>query len=137
MITASMVPVEERFNFFPSITKQYVHFEQAVFYFADLCIENYQGGYWEFVALSNGGLFCYPKMSGILTLTNSMNYADVMLSNEAAGICIMLMVLSRYSLIAWEQGDQKEVEHFAELHQQLYEFALGHTEWLEIAKFID
>ncbi|HFQ5361928.1 TPA: hypothetical protein ACGVAY_004333 [Vibrio vulnificus] len=61
MITASMVPAEERLNFFPSITKQYVHFEQAVFYFADLCIENYRGGYWEFVALSNGGLFCYPK----------------------------------------------------------------------------
>lgn len=122
---------------FPSITKQYVHFEQAVFYFADLCIENYHGGYWEFVALSNGGLFCYPKMSGILTLTNSMNYADVTLSNEAAGICIMLMVLSHYSLIAWKQGDQKEVERFAQLQQQLNEFALDHTEWLEIAKFID
>ncbi|CAH1592505.1 Antirestriction protein (plasmid) [Vibrio harveyi] len=137
MITASIVPTEERFNFFPSITKQYVHFEQAVFYFADLCIENYHGGYWEFVALSNGGLFCYPKTNETLTLTNSMNYANVTLSNEAAGICIMLMTLSRYSLIAWEQGDQEEVERFAQLHNQLDMFARDHEEWSSIAIFID
>lgn len=137
MITASMVSAEERFNFFPSITKQYVHFEQAVFYFADLCIENYRGGYWEFVALSNGGLFCYPKTNETLTLINSMNDANVTVSSEAAGICIMLMALSRYSLIAWEQGDQREMERLAQRHNQLDEFARDHEEWPSIAIFID
>ncbi|MCG9589994.1 antirestriction protein [Vibrio harveyi] len=66
-----------------------------------------------------------------------MNYANVTLSNEAAGICIMLMTLSRYSLIAWEQGDQEEVERFAQLHNQLDMFARDHEEWSSIAIFID
>ncbi len=137
MITASIVPAEERFNFFPSITKQYVHFEQAIYHFAEQCIEGYYGGYWEFVVLSNGARFCYPKTDMLLRLTNTMNYACESLTGEAAGIALMLMALSRYSLIAYAQGDQEEVDRFAQLHVQLDDYVRHHAEWPSISRFID
>ena len=137
MITASIVPIEERLNFLPLITKQYLYFEQAIYYFADKFIQDGHSAYWEFSTLSNGGKFCYPKASSTLTLSNAMNYQTVTLSAEAAGICIMLVVFSHYSMIAYEQGDDVELERFAQLHSQLDDYARLHSEWSKIGRFID
>ncbi|EGU37784.1 antirestriction protein [Vibrio scophthalmi] len=137
MITASIVPVEERFNFFPLITKQYIYFERAIYHFADKFVQDKRSAYWEFATISNGGKFCYPKSSSALTLVNVMNYQTVTLSAEAAGICIMLVVFSHYSMIAYEHEDGDEMERFAQLHSQLEAYAMLHPEWSKIGRFID
>ncbi len=61
MITASTVPSRERSDFYPSMTTRYVLFEQMMYRFADLFLEEYSGAYWEFITLSNGARFAYPK----------------------------------------------------------------------------
>lgn len=137
MITSSIIPVAQRFNFFPQITKQYLHFEQAIYYFADMFIEGYEGGYWEFSNLSNGGKICYLKTNELLTLSNAMNYQTATMSSEAAGICIMLVALSRYSMISYSQGDGEELERFGLLHSQVEAYARQHYEWSLIQRIID
>jgi len=54
MITASIVPAQERFNFYPSITTNYQYLEQAVYHFFDRFITYYSGVYWELVTLDHG-----------------------------------------------------------------------------------
>ncbi|NMU18475.1 antirestriction protein, partial [Vibrio parahaemolyticus] len=49
MITASIVPTQERPNFYPSMTSNYLTVEQAVYHFSDQFLPDYSGGYWEFV----------------------------------------------------------------------------------------
>ncbi|MCX4136411.1 hypothetical protein O4N80_24035 [Vibrio parahaemolyticus] len=51
MITASIVPTQERPNFYPSMTSNYLTVEQAVYHFSDQFLPDYSGGYWEFVTL--------------------------------------------------------------------------------------
>lgn len=57
----------------------------------EMC-EVYQGAFWEFSKLTNGGAFIWPEMSEIsLDMFNPHNGNDDRLSPEAAGIAICLM----------------------------------------------
>lgn len=61
MITASIVPEKERLDFYPSITNDFATLEALVYNVSDDILEAYNGAYWEFVKLSNGGALCLPR----------------------------------------------------------------------------
>ncbi|MDC5711138.1 antirestriction protein [Vibrio europaeus] len=137
MITPSILNQEQRLNFFPSITKQYIHFESAIYHFFRLFCGDYDGGFWEFVELDNGGKFLFPKGEKTWNISNPYNHASFELSAEAAGVCITLVTYSFYAMTAWEKGDQEEVDKLAKLEQQLYQYAMQLDEFNRIECILD
>ena len=136
MLTHSIIPVKHRLAFLPSITKNFLNFESELFSFAETYSEDYQGAYWQFVSLSNGGKFMYPDIGESVRAINTDNNMDVTLSSEAYGICITLMVLSQFHAFAHEYDDEKENERLYTLYHQLRDYALGHKEAEFILDFI-
>ncbi|MDN4697400.1 antirestriction protein [Vibrio parahaemolyticus] len=107
MITASIVPTQERPNFYPSMTSNYLTVEQAVYHFSDQFLPDYSGGYWEFVTLSNGGKFAYPEMGEPVAVNNDYNCASASLSKEAAGICIWIIMLGNCAMSAYQRATKR------------------------------
>ncbi|EHH1077496.1 antirestriction protein [Vibrio parahaemolyticus] len=137
MITASMVPEQERPSFYPSITQRFIFFEQVIYRLSRELLKEYHGAYWEFVTLDNGGKFAYPVISAPVTLDNPHNYSSGEFSPEAAGMCIWLIALSICAFAASETNDVAEMETFSRYHVSLMEYAREHSEWENIAHVID
>ncbi|GLR76795.1 hypothetical protein GCM10007855_36700 [Aliivibrio sifiae] len=137
MLTTSIVPVKERFAFLPSITKDFLSFEATLFSFAEMFSENYQGAYWQFISLSNGGKFLYPELEGSVRAINTYSHADVTFSSEAYGLCLTLMALSQRNAIAHRNGDEEENERLYTLYHQVRDYALEHKDAEFILTFID
>ncbi|EPQ7201525.1 antirestriction protein [Providencia rettgeri] len=97
---------------------------------AKLC-HRYQGAFWEFTMLSNGGAFIWPEMIEItLPMFNPHNGNEAELSPEAAGIAVCLMV---YSIWSFKTESSVLVEYF----YQLRDYAMQHPEQAQIFHLID
>ena len=98
IVTETLVPENRRMGFYMK------HFLRAGFVTCELrythlmrmlCAE-YTGGYWEFVELSNGGFFVYPRIVGDLDLVWSGNFFEGKASAKVAGIIVTIFTLSSY-----------------------------------------
>ena len=88
---------------------------------------SYNGGMWDFVELSNGGLFMYPRMDmsavdcpnapGTLRCRWADNYSDVRLTPEGLGIAACSMAMSHLSFQAKGASQNALVEHFEKLQE--------------------
>lgn len=96
--------------------------EPVVFDAANMAIE-YNGGYWSFYALSNGGFYMAPSMDGHFHLS-CPNGNDVVMSADALGIVCCLYA---YSLLSFENIPEFS-EVCAEQYHMLREFMLDHVE---------
>ncbi|WP_286866794.1 MULTISPECIES: antirestriction protein [Pantoea] len=105
--------------------------EAHVFGLMNEMCEVYQGAFWEFSKLTNGGAFIWPDMQeASLDMFNPHNGNDARLSPEAAGIAICLM---SYSIWSFKAESPVLVEHF----YQLRDYALQHQEHVQIFRLID
>ncbi|HCM62857.1 MAG TPA: hypothetical protein DIT05_09975 [Morganella sp. (in: Bacteria)] len=96
----------------------------------ELC-DVYQGAFWEFSMLTNGGAFIWPDMpETTLRLFNPHNGNDAEMSPEAAGIAVCLIT---YSLWSFRTESEVLVEYF----YQLRDYALQHDECAAIFRLID
>lgn len=105
-----------------------------------LC-EDYTGGDWRFVELSNGGFFMAPSYAppkrktprpappGTMRLCVPGNFVDVDVTPEAAGIIATLYVLCQLA--------DPEDDYFAEAYHRLLDFTRQHAECSSIDKAID
>lgn len=94
--------------------------------------QTYNGAYWDFYKLSNGGFFMAPCGPATYALSNADNYADVELSAEAAGLAIALLAYSHLSFVS------SPASHiFSSQFHWVREFALNHPEAEAIFRFID
>lgn len=102
-IIASIVEESKRLStlpyFFPH---SYMLIENNVFDMA-ANLSDYDGGYWEFVTLSNGGFFLYPRGEKIYRVVNNMNYADVNMDEESFGLTCTIIVMSLVSFHLYEK----------------------------------
>ncbi|GBK99851.1 hypothetical protein VH1709_contig00039-0007 [Vibrio harveyi] len=137
MITASTVPLQERLSFYPSITSEFTSLEMSVYHYSDLFLTDYSGGYWEFVTLSNGGKFAYPEMDDPINFDNTYNQTSEILSKEAAGICIWLIILGNCAMSAYQNGNRAELDNLSQYQVLLMEYAIEHEEWDKISRLID
>ncbi|TFZ60111.1 antirestriction protein [Photobacterium damselae subsp. piscicida] len=139
MITERIVPESERFNFFPSISKRYIHLEAYSYRLSELFIANYTGAYYEFIELwEDGSLisrFAFPYGESI-RIINPMNYSDSTMSCKAAGIALYLKLYSDFANGLFE-SDPEESEKFVDNYHQLKRYALMHNESDKILAFID
>lgn len=120
----SILPVEKRVKFYPSVAKNFIHFEGLVYLMFKKHVEGYNGGYFDFVVCENGAAFAQLKTDEKLLLTNDMNYFQEEVSAQVASIAIFALVLARNIEAAYMKGYQHHQEHFTLLSEKLREYYL-------------
>ena len=105
--------------------------EPTVFHMAGMLSDQYQGGSWEFYALSNGGFYMAPEANTIFTVTSENGFEGPM-SGDALGITACLYA---YSHLSFAQNSLGEL--CARHYHWLREYALDHSEAGAIFAAID
>lgn len=103
----------QHFGYIP----QWLRIEPPIFSWFDLLCKDYNGDYWEFYPLSNGGAFINPSTEGEYTLFNALNGNSAAVDHQAAGII-------PYSHHASRTGCDAMTEHYYRLRN----YALTHPE---------
>lgn len=106
--------------------------EPRVYAFADLLADAYDGGYWEFYLLSNGGFCMTPNLPEPIVV-NCPNHYEGHLSADALGIVVCLYTYSHVSF----NKDEKLRELATEHYYLLRDYALQHAEAKAIFQAID
>ena len=95
-VNATIVADADRLDFFPTFFgKYFMAGENLLYVHADRFVEEYQGGYWNFYTLSNGGFFAALDTDKEQHVVVADNYCSERMSAEAAGVTLMLFVLGR------------------------------------------
>ena len=105
--------------------------EPTIFDMAGTLSTEYQGGYWDFYRLSNGGWYMSPSSETIYTVS-SMNGYTGKVTADALGITACLFAFSHLSF-----GRDAVAEVCAEQYHLLREFAMDHPEAMAILAAID
>ncbi|WP_265495157.1 antirestriction protein [Providencia heimbachae] len=121
VITAIEVKNEQaRLKFLPSKLGRYcIAFENAVFNWMDRNALAYNGGFWDFYDLSNGGFYLQPPKGYMITTPNGF-MGDV--TAQEAAIIVTLMMLSHFSFVTYEKGQQEDCERISAYFHQLRDF---------------
>lgn len=131
VISATLVPENERLGFLPAVFgAHFLEGEDRVFSsMAKLC-QAYDGGYWDFYTLSNGGGYMAPSRPGHMHLTWHLNNLDAVVSAGAAGVVATLFALGHLSC-------KYECDQLIEGYHRLRDYALQHPEGRQILAAID
>lgn len=109
-----------------------MRFEPFVYALTDKLVHDYNGGYWQFYALSNGGFYMVPE-SYIPFDVSCVNGFEGKLSADALGITVCLYAYSHLSF----GNPSTFTEICAQQFHRLREFMLGHAEAGNILQAID
>lgn len=130
-ITRTECPESLRMEFLPNaVGRQFFRYEQLTFAFMDKACPAYDGGYWNYYSLSNGGFYLALNTDERLKLQWPDNYFEDEMSADAAGICVSLMV---QNAIAWDTPSQRITDQYYALR----DYAAEHEEAAIIYRFID
>ncbi|MCM7822925.1 antirestriction protein [Enterobacter hormaechei] len=134
-ITASVVTDELRIGFWPQhfgSIPQWITLEPRIFAWMERLCADYDGGFWRFSTLSNGGAFMAPESDHDekWTLFNSMNGNGAELASEAAGMVACLMAYNHHAC-------RTECDAMTEHYYLLRDYALNHPECSPIMHLID
>ena len=133
LITADLVSDEMRLQFWPEHfgkIPQWMLLEPRAFAWMDRLCGTYNGGYWNYYTLSNGGAFIAPDSEDNWAMFNKLNGNSTEMSSEAAGITVCLLNWSHH---ACRTGSPAINEYY----YRLREFALSHPESSVIMHIID
>jgi hypothetical protein len=130
-ITAREIPESERLTMLPRhFGRHMMTVERAVYNFMRSLVNDYAGGYWKFVELSNGGCYMAPETSKAFQVRVDGNGYEGSMSPEAAGITVCLFAFSHLSF-------QIEDESLSKHYYWLRDFAFEHREASAIFAAID
>ncbi|HHN8583468.1 TPA: antirestriction protein [Providencia rettgeri] len=111
---------QARLTFLPSKLGRYcIAFENAIYNWMTRKAVAYNGGYWDFFQLSNGGFYLQPTKGYMLTSPNGF-MDDV--SAQEAGIIVTLMMLSHFSFVTYEKEHHEDCERISAYFHQLRDF---------------
>ena len=127
--------IEQRLDFLPQyLGNAHLEFQNSAYFFAQRLIEGYDGGYWEFYHLTNGGFLMEWDNSNNITI-NSPNGSHAEVDTETASTILNLMVLSELSFSLLVDADT--LDKVVHCFHALREFALNHPNSSTILKLID
>lgn len=130
-ITATKVADDARENFFVNYLDQYFLLgELAIYNVLSSLSEDYNGGYWEFYDLSNGGFYIAPITTKNFRIECTGNYYSGTLSADASGIVATLYALN-------DLACRTENEKIIDLFHALRDFVDTHAEAGKIFQAID
>ena len=92
--------------------------------------EDYQGGYWDYFKLSNGGFYMAPRTSKKFRVLVAGNYFEGELSADAAGIVATLYALC-------ELANRTASDRIVDLYHLLRDYASEHPDAGQIFAAID
>ena len=134
-ISKTQCALGQRLYFLPQyLGRAHAVFQNRLFYLAKQLLEPYDGGYWEFYHLSNGGFVMALDNDDTITV-NSPNGSTAEVDAETASIVVCLMTLSDLSFAL--QADSDELHKVITNFHVLREFALEHPSNNTILKLID
>jgi len=133
-IIATEVQDEDRLAFLPRHFGRHMLFVERFIYsqFANLCT-SYQGGYWHFYDLSNGGCYLAPGCQSYSLLCEGSEF-DATVSGDTAGIIVPLFTFSQLS---FDFENDPLGRWIAEYFHLLRDFAGSHPEASVIYRAID
>jgi hypothetical protein len=129
-ITRKKIPNQKRIKHTADLFGMHfpMRLEPAIYNITADIAEEYNGGYWEFYTLSNGGFYMSPVSNAIFNVSCENGY-DGVLSADALGITVCLYA---YSMLSFQ---------FAEIYTRQYhwlrDYALDHPEVRAILGAID
>lgn len=133
-ISCHLVPEPDRLAFVDKLfgINYVLKLEPTVFRFAEqLAAPEYNGGYWQFFALSNGGFYMAPRLDTIFEVSCENGF-EGKLSADALGIAACLYAYSHLSF-----GEGAFAELCAQQYHWLRDYMLGHPEVRGILGAID
>ena len=134
-VSKTQCTLGQRLYFLPHyLGRAHAVFQNCLFYLAKQFLEPYDGGYWEFYHLSNGGFVMALDDDNTITV-NSPNGSSASVDAETASIVVCLMTLSDLSFNL--QTDSDELHKVVTSFHALREFALEHTNSNTILKLVD
>ena len=132
-ITMTVVPNSKRPAFLPEKTSAaYLAFETALYGIADNLSRYYDGGYWEFCELSNGGFYCCRDTEDDFDCVSSNGF-ECRMSADAFGITATLFALN----CAMDGQSGATLEKLVDGYYRLRDYAAGHEEAARIFRMID
>lgn len=133
IITAELVPEALRMDAADGLfgMRFPLKLELAIYKFAESLSSEYNGGYWHFYALSNGGFYMAPDDDQPFDVC-SENGWEGKLSADAFGIVVCLYA---YSHLSFAEGDFGEL--CARHYHWLRAFMMGHAEVAGVLAAID
>ena len=129
-IQAKVVPGDERLQFLPRVFgRRFMQGESAVFDWMRRLCPDYNGGFWDFIDLSNGGFYLRLVTDKPLTIHVDGNGFSGELSADAASIVVCLFAINE---LMFDGAHQLEDPYYA-----LKDFGLQHPECKSILHAID
>lgn len=132
-ITATEVSDDVRFAVLPKHFRNFVTAENLLFQFARMLIEGYDGGYWRFYELSNGG--CYFAIGEGPMRIESPNGFARHVSADAAGAIVSLFMLSHLAMMLHDRNEYSD--HVSERFHLLRAYVKQHPEADAILSAVD
>lgn len=123
-IIEKLVPENERITFLSNKFKNSLEsiqlFELNLYQMAMSQSKEYQGGYWHFVNLSNGGFYLYPDESDDFRFSvNSPNYFSANLSPKGFGVYLTMLMLNQLSWFFYDKNRPALSQRANELYYAL------------------
>ena len=130
-ITKTLYPEHKRLEYLPRfLGKHFLRYENAIYDHMRKSSVDYNGGYWDYYTLSNGGFYMGLSQSEPLKMECVSNYFEGEMSADAASIGVNLVILNAF---AW----QVNAEKYGAAFHSLRDYALEHAEAAKILGFID
>ena len=130
-IQATLVQENQRLSFLPKhFGNRMMVAERGIFNALRKLCSDYNGAFWNYYELSNGGFYMAPCLDEKLTMFVEGNGYEGILSADAAGIVATLCVINE---LCWVDQSEKMINHY----YLLRDFAAEHSEANEIYAAID
>jgi hypothetical protein len=131
-VTATLFAAEERLEFLPSLFgyKLMMRGEALIFDWMRSLSKSYDGGFWNYFKLSNGGFFMAPASTNFYSVSCPGNQFEGVMSANAVGIVSTLFALGQ---LAAESESGSIVDHYF----LVLEYVEYHPERSLIFKAID
>ena len=131
-ISATLLPEESRMGFLPAFfgEQHMLSGEGLVFCWMRSLSSDYNGGYWNYYTLSNGGFYMAPATDKTFRVTVEGNFFDGELSADAAGVVATLFAVC-------ELANRTGADRIIDLYHLLRDYAGEHADAASIFAAID
>ena len=136
-ITAKVVPDDQRLDILPSLFGDYfIQVERSVYVWMERLFPEYQGGFWEFVTLSNGGFYMYPRGEDSATFEFAGEYTTAHGSISLEGAGIVACIFAFGNMCSHAQTEKTQALFGNHFHL-LRDYTEGHACEPQILRAID
>lgn len=127
----------DRLSFLPYLFDgDFLRAEMQIYATADRYLSGYNGGFWHFIRLPNGGGYMAPDIDQV-TLSNADNGFEKIISGDAAGIILTSLVINRRCWFHHDRGNAGMVQMYIQREDQLKAYIDTHPERADIWRALD